>query len=217
METKIKICDIRDVATARFCAENGVDFIGLHQIYAPISEDKVFLFNKIKAVADSLKLVLVTRESNINNLLKLSLAFEFDYIQMHFPIGISKIKEFKTLLKNNNCKSGLIAVISANSIDNVNISVLYKEVDFLLFDTSYHGGTGICSSNEVMKKIIEKAVGTKFFFAGGLNSENVAKKIKLLNPFAVDVQSGVETIANGQKHKDLVKILSFVKEVKTLI
>lgn len=215
METKIKICDVRDTTTARFCKENGVDFIGLHQIYAPISKDKISLFKEIKSVAGPLKLILVTRESNISNLLDLCLAFEFDYIQMHFPITISEIKDFKILLRKNHCKSGLIAVVSTDNIDNVDIQALYKEVDFLLFDTSFHGGTGICFSDEMVKKIINKATGIKFFFAGGLNPRNVAERIKLLNPFAVDVQSGVEI--DEKKHiKDLAKILSFVKKTKSV-
>ena len=215
METKIKICDIRDITTARFCAENGADFIGLHQIFAPISEDKISLFKEIKSVAGKLKLVLVTRERNLNNLLDLCLTVEFDYIQMHFPISIAEVKDFKTKLRNCHCKSGLIAVVTPDKIDDVDIHALSEEVDFLLFDTSYHGGTGVCSSDEVVKKIINKAKGIKFFFAGGLNPNNVAEKIKLLNPFAVDVQTGVEI--NGQKHvKDLIKILSFIEEVKSV-
>jgi phosphoribosylanthranilate isomerase len=215
METKIKICDIRDTTTARFCAENGVDFIGLHQIRAPIPEETITLFKEIKSVAGSLKLVLVTRENNLEDLLKMCLAFKFDYVQIHFPIKISDIKDFKMRLRNNHCETGLIAVISAEDIENIDIHTFYKEVDFLLFDTSYHGGTGICSSDEIIKKIIESATGTNFFFAGGLNPYNVAEKIKLLNPFAVDVQSGVEI--KGQKHiKDLVKILSFIEEVKSV-
>lgn len=214
MDTKVKICDIRDTETARFCAKNGVDFIGLHQIFAPISNEKISLFKEIKSVAGSLKIVLVTRESNIHKLLELCLAIEFDYIQMHFPITISEIKDFKILLKKNLCKSGLIAVVSTDNIDNIDIQALYKEVDFLLFDTSFHGGTGICFSDEIVKKIIDKATGTRFFLAGGLNPRNVVEKIKKLNPFAVDVQSGVEI--DGQKHiKDFTKILSFVKEIKS--
>lgn len=213
METKIKICDVRDVATASFCAENDVDFIGLHQIFAPISEEKISLFKEIKSVAGSMKLVLVTKEKNVDNLLKLCLAADFDYIQMHFSTNVSYIKDLKTLLIYNQCKSGLIGVIDINNIDSVDIHELYEEVDYLLFDTSYHGGTGVCASDEIIKKLINKAMGTKYFFAGGLNPSNVAKIVKLLNPFAVDVQSGVEI--NGQKHvKDLSKIYYFVKEVK---
>ncbi len=215
METKVKICDIRDVITASFCANNGVDFIGLHQIYAPITEKNIVLFNEIKSVSKSLKLVLVTREENLNKLLDMCLSFEFDYIQMHFPISLLKIKKFKVRLKRRKCNTGLIAVVSSENIDNIDIHALSKVVDYILFDTSFHGGTGVCSSIQTINKIINKAIGTKFFFAGGLNSSNVAQKIMLLNPFAVDVQSGVE-VEGGKHIKDLSKILEFVKASKNL-
>ena len=47
--------------------------------------------------------------------------------------------------------------------------------------------------------------------AGGLNEYNVSEAIKKIQPFAVDVSSGVETAG----FKDIEKIRSFIKKVKT--
>lgn len=49
-----------------------------------------------------------------------------------------------------------------------------------------------------------------FFLAGGLDPDNVGEAINLLQPFAVDVSSGVET--DGVK--DMVKIEKFINAVK---
>ena len=50
----------------------------------------------------------------------------------------------------------------------------------------------------------------EYFLAGGLNPENVSDAIKLLQPFAVDVSSGIET--DGRK--DFKKMAAFAKAVR---
>lgn len=49
-----------------------------------------------------------------------------------------------------------------------------------------------------------------FFLAGGLTPENVAAAIHEINPFAVDVSSGIET----QGVKDRAKMTAFVESVR---
>ena len=50
----------------------------------------------------------------------------------------------------------------------------------------------------------------EYFLAGGLTPENVGDAIKLLNPFAVDVSSGIET--DGKK--DFKKMTAFAEVVR---
>ena len=49
-----------------------------------------------------------------------------------------------------------------------------------------------------------------FFLAGGLGVENVQEVIEKINPYAVDVSSGVET--DGVKDRE--KIVKFVHNVR---
>lgn len=93
--------------------------------------------------------------------------------------------------------------------------MLSKVSDFLLFDSSIRGGTGVPSSLQALKKIKQIANGKDFFIAGGLNDKNVLDTIKTCEPYAVDVQSGVEFIEPELKHKkDPRRISSFVNAVK---
>lgn len=55
-----------------------------------------------------------------------------------------------------------------------------------------------------------KDIKRPYFLAGGLNPENVAEAVKNLQPFAVDVSTGVET--GGAK--DSEKMAAFVAEVR---
>ena len=80
-----------------------------------------------------------------------------------------------------------------------------KHVDFLLLDSGKGSGKPL-----VWKKVPRPE--QRFFLAGGLNPENVVEAIKVLNPYAVDVSSGVET--DGLK--DAKKISEFVRRVRNV-
>ena len=50
-----------------------------------------------------------------------------------------------------------------------------------------------------------------FFLAGGLNNDNVIQAIKQLNPYCVDISSGVERVGI----KDAEKIGEIIKNIRS--
>ena len=60
------------------------------------------------------------------------------------------------------------------------------------------------------------AQNTSFILAGGLTPENVAEGIRIFAPDAVDVSSGVEVIADGQRGKSRELIREFVEAVRNV-
>lgn len=212
---KIKICDIRDVKVAKYCEEQGVSFLGIHQIKYPLTQEKKEMVHKIKLHTDKIKLVLVTQEQDMEKLLEMCLEYEWDYIQLHFKISPNEILKIKDYLKNNSSNAGIISVIDISNIEDYDVDMLGEISDFLLFDSSIRGGTGKTSSIEALKKIPQIAQKNKFFIAGGLNSDNVANIISMSKPYAVDVQSGVEFSIPELKHKkDPKRIAAFVNAVE---
>lgn len=85
---------------------------------------------------------------------------------------------------------------------------LPQKADWLLFDTlsAQRGGTGKSFS----WNLLDDYRGKPYFLAGGINAENVKDAIKKLNPFCVDISSGVET--DGVKDKE--KMINFVTAVR---
>lgn len=214
-KVKVKICDVRSPEAAYICAQEGVDFLGLHQIYAPLSEKKIYMFNAIKQAAPNLSMVLVTRETNLDKLLKMCLLFEWDYVQMHFDIEALEVEKFKKRLRNNGSSINIISVIETGNIIKGAQQTISKASDFLLFDSSIQGGTGVLSKGEDLAKISSVFSSIPYFVAGGLTPNNVASVIEKTHPYAVDVQSGVEYSNDCLKHhKDPKLIQAFVKAVK---
>lgn len=80
----------------------------------------------------------------------------------------------------------------------------------ILLDTasaSARGGTGEAFDWRVAQEVARR---TPFFLAGGLTPENVAAAVSQVEPWAVDVSSGVETDGN----KEIEKIRAFIRAAK---
>jgi phosphoribosylanthranilate isomerase len=88
--------------------------------------------------------------------------------------------------------------------------ILGKEKLVCLLDSHVKGTYG--GSGQTFDWHLTREVAAKFpvFVAGGLTPENVGNLIEDVQPWGVDVSSGVET--KGQK--DIQKIKEFIKEVK---
>lgn len=81
-----------------------------------------------------------------------------------------------------------------------------NKTTYLLVDRKMQGNGPISDLNRA--KILTKT--SKIFFAGGLNPENVSAVVKKVQPYGVDVASGIET--NGVE--DIYKIKEFIKNAK---
>jgi len=73
------------------------------------------------------------------------------------------------------------------------------------------GGSGTRPDWEVCAKIVDSNPGRKFVLAGGLTPENVTEALATVNPWGVDVFSGVESQPGA---KDLAKMRAFVAAVE---
>ncbi len=70
-------------------------------------------------------------------------------------------------------------------------------------DPKLFGGTGKTSNWDIARDIAQVA---NVFLAGGLTPENIGEAIRAVRPFAVDVNSGVETYP-GRKDKEKLQAL----------
>ena len=183
---KIKICGITNVEDANWVANLGADYLGL--IFAKDSKRKVSLDNAKEitaAVPPYIKKVglFINEEPKVVD--KMLTLCKLDVLQFHgeeTPGYCSQFKGRAEIIKGFRMKDEQ----SLNQISQY-------DVDFYLLDAFVEGewgGTGKTFNWELALKA--KELGRPIFLAGGLNPENVAEAIKKVQPYAVDVASGVE-------------------------
>ncbi len=203
MPVKVKICGITTLADGMAATEAGADALGFvfceqsprwiaveaaARITArlPLSVVKVGLF--VNAAA-----ALVGRaiEECGLNLLQFHGEETPEYC---LQFGLMSMKAFR--------------IRDASSLSDL---TRYKTDAWLLdaFAPDKPGGTGQTFNWELA--IQAKKWGRPIFLAGGLTAQNVAEAVQRVQPYAVDVSSGVES-APGRK--DHAKVQAFIKAAK---
>jgi len=142
-----------------------------------------------------------------------------EYIKKLHDAGLTVIKAFKmkktgeniNLAGNANIETpekptgNAITETYGKSTDDVITEAVKSSADFIMFDPGK--GEGATFNWQLIK-----GIKREFFLAGGLIPENIEKAVETVQPFAVDVSSGIET--NG--HKDPDKMTAFVKNTRAL-
>jgi phosphoribosylanthranilate isomerase len=86
-------------------------------------------------------------------------------------------------------------------------------VEPILRDRS--GGKGMALPIGLAIAARRAAPGVRFVLAGGLRPENVAERIRLVCPDAVDVSSGVESAPGRKDQQQLIRFLEIVRDART--
>ncbi len=142
-----------------------------------------------------------------------------EYIKKLHDAGLTVIKAFKmkktgeniNLAGNANIETpekptgNAITETYGKSTDDVITEAVKSSADYIMFDPGK--GEGVTFNWQLIK-----GIKREFFLAGGLIPENIEKAVETVQPFAVDVSSGIET--NG--HKDPDKMAAFVKHTRAL-
>jgi phosphoribosylanthranilate isomerase len=205
-DTKIKICGIKDIVTAEVCIQNGVNFLGFN--FSPKSVRSISLQDADKIISSlhsngipegstMVALFFETDPSTIETVLHSGLFSLFQYVLHDSHFDKKKFPKSTKFLPQIGVNKELTD--EAIEVDD-DVIILDK------FSSNSGGGTGetfLWNHIQTIKK--------KYLLAGGLNPENVGKAIEVLNPYGVDVASGVES---EKGIKDLKKIKRFVENVR---
>ncbi|MBU3161188.1 phosphoribosylanthranilate isomerase [Clostridium frigoris] len=197
--TKIKICGIRRPCDIEYLNELLPEYAGFVFAKSKRQVDMEHAYKLIKNLNEGIQKVGVFVDQDPFVVLKIAKKLQLKVLQFHGHETQEYINKFRDYeiwkaLKINNIKS--ISEISH-----------YKCAKFLL-DNSISGSGESFNWNLAYKKVD----GNTIMLAGGLTSENVVHGITTLNPYGVDVSSGVET----DGFKDYTKIKEFIKKVRNL-
>ncbi|MBX7158400.1 MAG: phosphoribosylanthranilate isomerase [Verrucomicrobiae bacterium] len=199
--TRVKVCGITNERDAWAAIEAGADALGF------IAYQKSPRYVNYESIASWLEKLppFVTRVGVVVN----TTLHQLEDWQKRFPIDAwqfhgSESAEFIAQVKG-------IKKIKAFSMSREfsHAQVRDYEVDAFLLDTpsESYGGSGKTFDWELATKFRDR-VETPIILSGGLNAENVARAIEEVQPYAVDVNSGVE-FEPGKK--DAVKLKEFFR------
>lgn len=210
---KVKMCGISKVETIPAVVEAKPDYMGLvfasskRQVTVEQAKTLVEVLHKqCKAQNDtvSIKTVGVFVNETLDNLVTIANEANLDVVQLHGDEDEAFIQSLKERTNVEVWKAIQIrsAADAAAWIDS--------SADMLLFD-AYHkderGGTG-----DVFDWSCLDTFERPFMLAGGIDSTNVARAIRTVRPYGIDISSGIET--NGVKDDE--KITAFIKIVKSI-
>ena len=185
-----KICGIRNEETLLCCENNNVDFFGM--IFYPKSPRNISIKNAfiLQRIADGLNIkgVGVFVNNNFDDIVKIIKNLNLKFVQLHGSedqIYIEKLK--KTGVK-------IIKSISVSNKNDLNNIDKYQNVDYFLFDYKPLKGELPGGNSKSFNWDILKHLNTDkpWFLSGGININNIEKINNNLNPFGIDLSSGVE-------------------------
>ncbi|MBU0757519.1 MAG: phosphoribosylanthranilate isomerase [Nanoarchaeota archaeon] len=201
--TKIKICGITNLEDAEYCEEHEVDFLG----FIFYKESKRYINKKdAQAIISKIKkpCVGVFADENIDKAIEIAKYCDLDIVQLHGNENNVYIRTIQKAMPN-------IKIIKALRV-NDRLPLIDFVSDFLLFDTYSEkniGGSGKSFDHRLLKN-----VSKPFFLAGGLNQSNISDAIHYLNPFAVDINSGVEHYPGKKDHAKIIKIIEIIRKIE---
>ncbi len=195
--TRIKVCGLTDSQEAKAVAEAGADAIGLVFAESPRKIDPHRARQIVQNLPPMVQTVGVFVNESVEEIRRIIDYCGLDLVQLH---GEETPETCKDLAPR------AIKAWRIRSQTDIQALLPYQEVvkAFLLdaWSPVAHGGTGETFdwsiANEA-KSIISRPI----ILAGGLKPENVARAIRQVKPWAVDVSSGVEN-APGKKNIGLV-------------
>lgn len=221
---KIKMCGISKVETILAIVDAKPDYMGL--VFAPskrqvtVDQAKILVSELHKqyvnrynrdviqwsndVVQEFIKTVGVFVNETLENLVTIATEVNLDAVQLHGDEDEAFIQSLKERTNVEVWKA--VQIRSAADAE----AWIDSSADMLLFDAyqkDERGGTG-----EVFDWSYLDEFERPFMLAGGIDSINVARAIRTVRPYGIDISSGIET----EGVKDDEKIKAFTNIVRTI-
>ncbi len=211
--TKVKICGITNYDDAMYSVTLGADFLGFN--FYPKSKRKVSIETAkeiISKLPDVYTPVGVFVDEEIERIIEIAKICSLKIVQLHGRESPEYCQNLNSKLLPLNIQ--IIKSFRIKSDGTLKYIARYKDiVNYFLLDTyvsGVEGGTGETFNWDVA--VEAKKYNIPIFLAGGLTPENVKDAVLKVQPYAVDVASGVERLP---RRKDYNKLKDFIVNTKS--
>ena len=215
LRPRVKVCCIASVAEAWMAIENGASALGLVSAMpsgpGPIPEELIAEIARV--VPPGVASFLLTCKQDVESI-----------IDQQRRLGVNTIQICDRLVEGTHgdlrrASPGVsvvqvIHVTGPESVDEA--KMIAPQVDAILLDSGNQslqvkelGGTGR-THDWTLSRRIRETIDVPMFLAGGLTPGNVAEAIRIVEPFGVDVCSGLRTEGGLDEHK----LTAFFTEIR---
>ena len=214
---RVKICCIKNIEEARIAVEAGAAALGFVSAMPSgpgvISEAKIAEI--VKSVPPAVGTFLLTSKRSFAEILKQHEVCRTNSIQFTDSLPLEELFKLRESLRG----ISLVQVIHVTGEESIEEAVAVAPfVDAILLDSGNPnlavkelGGTGRVHDWNFSRRIRD-AVSVPIFLAGGLRPENVTEAIAKVNPFGLDLCSGVRTNDNLDPAKLKAVMQSLVQQ-----
>jgi len=207
---RTKVCGINNMEDMERALSAGASALGFLAGITHVAEDKVDLDTArhlISIMPPFTTSVAVTHLTNAKDIIELVKYVMCTTVQIHDYIPPEEVTQVREALPGIK----IIKAIHVTGPESIDLARSFEPVvDALLLDSRTAdrlGGTGITHDWDLSSIIVQNS-RVPVILAGGLNQENVYQAVRKVHPFAVDVNSGVET----KQKKDYHKMVTFICE-----
>ena len=212
---KVKICCISSVEEALLAIKCGATELGL---VGPMPSGPGVISESLIAeialgVPAEINTFLLTSEVSTDRIIEQHDRVKTNTIQIVDKLEHGNYDDLRIAIPDIR----IVQVIHVVDEESVEEAVLAsRQVDYILLDSGNPnkeikelGGTGRTHNWELSRRIVESS-SSPVFLAGGLNSSNIQKAINEVNPYGVDLCSGVRL--DGKLNED--KLNSFFENIR---
>jgi phosphoribosylanthranilate isomerase len=212
--TRIKICGITTLEDALACANAdmlGFNFYQKSPRYIQPEAARVIANELRQRLGNNCpQLIALFVNANPNLMLDVVETAAMDAIQLsgdetpdmladlNFPV-------YKAIRPRSQAEAETLAS-SYPMPEDINLPTLLVDA----YHKELYGGTGEQASVDIARAV--KCLAPRMMLAGGLTPENIAERVQAIQPWGVDVASGVETGQPGIK--DHVKVRAFIDAIR---
>jgi phosphoribosylanthranilate isomerase len=214
--TRIKICCIGSIREAWTAIEHGASAVGLvsRMPSGPGVIPDELIASIARSVPPAVSSFLLTCEQGADAIIRQQQEARTSTIQICDTLEFGNYEKLRRALPG----IALVQVVHVGGSESLEEAVAVAPyADAVLLDSGNQklavkelGGTGRTHDWSISRRVREALDGVPVFLAGGLNAGNVAEAIRQVEPFGVDVCSGVRT----EGKLDEAKLSAFIRSVE---
>jgi phosphoribosylanthranilate isomerase len=207
--TRVKICGITNEEDARAATDLGADALGFN--LWPGSKRHIDLdraFSWIRGLPPLVTRVAVLVNESLDEARRIAAHPAIDLVQFHGDEDESYCAQFAA------CGRPFIKALRVRDTASLDHLDRFSTPSILLDADAgaAYGGTGRQLDPALAAEAIRRFPDAKIVLAGGLKPENVAAAVRVAQPYAVDVASGVEAAPGRKDHEKLARFIAAVRE-----